>query len=104
TAARRRLEAKKTRTDMREWALKRRARTHHLIELGGLVMKAGLVELADDDSAALYGAFLAVAEKLGGEDRERTLTIWKRKGRHAFETEAGTNSASRASNTRAEGG
>lgn len=89
---------------MREWALKRRARTHHLIELGGLVMKAGLVELADDDSAALYGAFLAVAEKLGGEDREKALGIWKQEGRQAFEAEAGFNSVTRASNTRAEGG
>ena len=31
----------------------RRARTRHLIELGGLVAKAGLVELADDDRATL---------------------------------------------------
>jgi hypothetical protein len=29
----------------------RRERTRHLIELGGLVQKAGLVELADDDRA-----------------------------------------------------
>jgi hypothetical protein len=28
--------------------IKRRERTHQLIELGGLVAKAGLVELADD--------------------------------------------------------
>jgi hypothetical protein len=34
----------------------RRERTRHLIELGGLVQKAGLVELADDDRATLYGA------------------------------------------------
>jgi hypothetical protein len=36
----------------------RRERTRHLIELGGLVQKAGLVELADDDRATLYGAML----------------------------------------------
>lgn len=89
---------------MREWALKRRTRTRHLIELGGLVMKAGLVELADDDRAALYGAFLAVAEKLRSEDREKALAIWKRKGGQAFETEAGMNSPARASNTQPEGG
>ena len=48
-AARHRLEAAKARTDMREWQVKRRERTRQLIELGGLVVKAGLVELADDD-------------------------------------------------------
>jgi hypothetical protein len=36
----------------------RRERTRHLIELGGLVQKAGLVDLADDDRATLYGAML----------------------------------------------
>ncbi|MBG0792283.1 conjugal transfer protein TraD [Methylocystis sp. H62] len=89
---------------MRDWALKRRIRTRHLIELGGLVIKAGLVELTDDDRAALYGAFLAVAEKLRGEDREKALAIWKQRGRQAFEAEAGINSATRASNTQAERG
>ena len=42
TAARHRLEARKARTDMREWQVKRRERTRQLIELGGLVVKAGL--------------------------------------------------------------
>jgi hypothetical protein len=42
---------------MREWAVARRERTRHLIELGGLVVKAGLVDLTDDDRATLYGAF-----------------------------------------------
>ena len=45
------------RTDMREWQVKRRERTRQFFELGGLVVKAGLVELADDDRATLYGAF-----------------------------------------------
>jgi hypothetical protein len=103
-AARRRFEASKARTDMRDWALKRRTRTRHLIELGGLVIKAGLVELAADDRAALYGAFLAVADKLRGEEGARALATWKQKGRQAFEAEAGINSAARASNTQAEGG
>jgi hypothetical protein len=89
---------------MRDWSIKRRERTRHLIELGGLVIKAGLVELADDDRAALYCAFLAVAEKLRSEDREKALAIWKQKGRQAFEAEATINSAARASNTRSEGG
>lgn len=74
---------------MRDWAVKRRERTRHLIELGGLVIKAGLVELADDDRAVLYGAFLAVADKLRGEDREKALAIWKQKGGQAFESTTG---------------
>jgi hypothetical protein len=54
-------------------------RTHrHLIELGGLVQKAGLVELADDDRATLYGALLDLAAK-AREDRDR-LMLWKRRG------------------------
>ena len=55
---------------MREWQVKRRERTKQLIELGGLVAKADLVELTDDDRAALYGAFLTVAAKLRGPDGE----------------------------------
>ncbi len=65
----------------------RRERTRQLIELGGLVVKAGLVELADDDRATLYGAFLTVSSKLRGEEREQALVLWKRKGKRAFEME-----------------
>ena len=53
---------------MREWAVKRRERTRHLIELGGLVVKAGLVDLIDDDRTTLYGAFLTAAGKLQARD------------------------------------
>lgn len=80
----------KARTDMRGWQVKRRERTRQLIELGGLVVKAGLVELTDDDRAALYGAFLAVANKLRGEERGHALALWKRKGKRAFEAEQDT--------------
>ncbi len=65
--------------------MQRRERTRHLIELGGLVQKAGLVELTHDDRATLYGAFLSVADKLLGDDREQALAIWKRKGQRSFE-------------------
>lgn len=70
---------------MREWQVKRRERTRHLIELGGLVVKAGLVDLTEDDRATLYGAFLTVAAKLRGDEREQALTLWKRKGKRAFD-------------------
>lgn len=72
---------------MREWQVKRRERTRHLIELGGLVIKAGLVDLTDDDRATLYGAFLTVAVRLRGEERANALALWKRKGKRAFEAE-----------------
>lgn len=72
---------------MRDWQVKRRERTRQLIELGGLVVKAELVDLTDDDRATLYGAFLAVADKLRSEDREHALVRWQRKGKRAFENE-----------------
>ncbi|OHD00443.1 MAG: conjugal transfer protein TraD [Sphingomonadales bacterium RIFCSPLOWO2_12_FULL_63_15] len=75
---------------MRQWQVQRRERTRHLIELGGLVVKAGLVDLTDDDRPALYGAFLTVADRLRGEERANALALWKRKGKRAFETEQGS--------------
>ncbi|KTD99955.1 conjugal transfer protein TraD [Sphingopyxis sp. H038] len=75
---------------MREWVVKRRERTKQLIELGGLVVKAGLVDLTDDDRATLYGAFLAVAAILDGEERDQIIALWRRKGKRAFETEQET--------------
>ncbi|QDC36375.1 conjugal transfer protein TraD [Sphingobium fuliginis] len=72
---------------MREWVIKRRERTRCLIELGGLVTKAGLVDLTDDDRATLYGAFLTVADRLRGPERSNALTLWQRKGKRAFEAE-----------------
>jgi hypothetical protein len=75
---------------MRDWQVKWRERTRHLIELGGLVVKAGLVDLTDDDRAALYGAFLTVADRLRGEERSNALAIWQRKGKRAFAAEKET--------------
>jgi hypothetical protein len=83
-------QARKARTDMRDWAKARRERTHHLIELGGLVQKAGLVDLTDDDRATLLGAFLDIAGQLqGGNDTAPTdlKTRWRRAGLHAFDAE-----------------
>src|SRR3569623_1307584 len=59
--ARHRLEASRARTDNRAWVVKRRERTRQMIELGGLIAKAGLIELTDDDRAVILGA-LAEAE------------------------------------------
>jgi Conjugal transfer protein TraD len=79
-----RVEACQRRTDTRQWVMHRRERTRHLIELGGLVQKAGLVELTDDDRAVLLGAFLAVAAKLQGDESEQAITLWRRRGQRAF--------------------
>lgn len=68
--------------------VKRRERTRQLIELGGLVTKAGLVELTGDERATLYGAFISVAAKLRSEDREQALALWHRRGKRAFASEA----------------
>jgi hypothetical protein len=67
--------------------VKRRERTRHLIELGGLVVKSGLVELVNDDRDVLYGAFLELAFMLQGEAREQTLVLWRRRGARAFKGE-----------------
>ena len=73
---------------MREWQIRRRERTRQLIELGGLVAKAGLVDLADDDRAMLYGAFLWMADKLRSEEGTHAAALWERKGRRAFENDS----------------
>lgn len=82
---RNRLLARRARRDTRGWQVKRRERTRQLIELGGLVAKAGLVELTDDDRAVIFGVLVAAAAKLRGEDREKALTLWRRRGRRAFD-------------------
>lgn len=64
--------------------MKRRERTRQLIELGGLVVKAELVELTGDDRAAILGLLVEAAARLRGEDREQALTLWRRRGVRAF--------------------
>ncbi|KXV67016.1 conjugal transfer protein TraD [Gluconobacter oxydans] len=75
---------------MRDWAKQRRERTRHLIELGGLVQKAGLVELTADDRATLLGAFLELAEQLQGDENPSIAdlkTRWRRRGLNRFRAE-----------------
>ena len=67
--------------------MQRRERTRHLIELGGLVQKAGLVDLTDD-RATLYGALLELAGHARGDDAGDVLVLWKRRGKRAFDAEA----------------
>jgi hypothetical protein len=83
-AAHNRLLAKQARHDTRTWQVKRRERTHQLIELGGLVAKAGLVELTDDDRVMIFGALLDVAARLHSDDGDAAKLLWRRRGKHAF--------------------
>ena len=64
--------------------MKRRERTRQLIELGGLVAKADLIELTSDDRAVLLGLLIDAAATLRGETRERQLLLWRRRGQRAF--------------------
>ena len=92
TVLRNRLDRDRARDDRRVWVHDRRARTRHLIELGGLVQKAGLVELVDDDRATLLGAFLGIADQLrnGGDDGASPADLmarWRRRGLRAFDAD-----------------
>lgn len=69
---------------MRTWQIERRKRTRHLIELGGLVVKAGIVELTGDDRTAIYGALIWIAEKLRSDQGEHARGIWTKLGKMAF--------------------
>jgi hypothetical protein len=75
---------------MRTWQIERRKRTRHLIELGGLVVKAGIVDLTGDDRAAIYGALIWAADKLQSDERNKALALWTMKGKQAFEAERAT--------------
>jgi hypothetical protein len=65
--------------------VKRRERTRQLIELGGLVAKAGLVELTDDDRVVIFGIMIDASASLRGDGREQALALWRRRGKRAFE-------------------
>lgn len=67
--------------------MKRRERTRQLIELGGLIVKAGIIELADDDRGVIFGALLNIAATLRSEQREQALLLWRRNGKRAFASE-----------------
>ena len=92
-----RLTLVRARHDTRDWVQERRARTRQLIELGGLVQKAGLVELLDDDRATLLGALLELAGRLQAQEDGRqegkaetpaTLKArWRRRGLRAFDAD-----------------
>lgn len=73
--------------------MKRRERTRQLIELGGLIVKAGIEELVDDDRAVIFGMLLEAAGKLRDDDTERQRLLWRRRGQREFETGQGDGSS-----------
>src|SRR3984957_16921380 len=89
-AARNRQQAARARHDMRAWQIERRKRTRHLIELGGLVAKAGIVDLTGDDRAIILGALLWMANKLKSNQSEQARALWAAKGKEAFAVERAT--------------
>ena len=78
---------------MRAWQVERRKRTRHLIELGGLVLKAELVDLTNDDRTMILGALLWVADKLKSDQGERARALWAAMGKQAFDADAATRNA-----------
>ncbi|MDT8278497.1 conjugal transfer protein TraD [Roseomonas mucosa] len=77
----------------RDWRAERRARTRHLIELGGLVLKSGLVELVADDRATLLGLLLDDADRLRGLDEaggrpDEVKARARHRGLKAFDADA----------------
>ena len=80
-----RLDQQRAKLQLEENRLKeagRKARTRRLIEAGGLMDKAGLLDL---DSAVLYGALLQVAADANNGER---VEQWRVAGGRAFDREA----------------
>jgi hypothetical protein len=88
---------------MRLWRVERRKRTRHLIELGGLVVKAGLVNLTGDDRAIILGALLWMADKLKSNQGEQARALWAAKGKEAFAAERETDAPTLAGNAAGSG-
>ena len=97
-------------TGTRDWQRARRARTRLLIEYGGLVVKAGLAELLEDDRATLLGGLFSLRDQLKGlaesdDAPPATLKLrWRRRGLNAFAADANADAGANASNGRGPGG
>jgi len=87
-----RLGQQRARLQLEENSLReaeRKARTRRLIEAGGLVDKAGLLEV---DSAVLYGALMQVAAEARSTER---VEQWRVSGGRAFDHETKARAAGR---------
>jgi len=86
---RNRLDDTRDRAGLRDYARERREHTRQLIELGELVQRSGLVELAGGDRPALLGAFLEVVDRFRegerqGRGRADLLAPWRERGSRAI--------------------
>jgi hypothetical protein len=75
---------------MRAWQVDRRKRTRHLIDPGGLVINAGIVDLTGDDCATIFGSLLWMANKLQSDRGEQARALWAAMGKHAFKVDPAT--------------
>jgi|GEM_PF-1316311 len=81
-------DARKARAEQEAARLKlmqRKERTRHLIEVGGLLVKAGIDQLPP---AALYDRFLRIAAE--AKDDSKAVAAWERAGGKHFQKEADT--------------
>jgi|GEM_PF-723707 len=81
---------------MRTWQVERRKRTRRLIELGGLVLKSGIVDLTGDDRATIFGALIWMADKLRSDQGEQARKLWTATGKQAFEADRSAYAHNRA--------
>jgi uncharacterized protein (DUF111 family) len=79
---------------MRDWQMKRRERTRHLIELGGLVVKSRLADLVDDDRAVIFGIVVEATARLHGDTADQQILLWRRRGQRAFNNDRSNGAAS----------
>lgn len=75
------------RNDPRPWVQERRERTRHLIQLGGLVDKAGLPALTSQQSNTLLGALLILADRLANDRNDDFRETCRQRGRAAFDAD-----------------
>ena len=72
---------------MRSWQIECGRRTRHLIELGGILVKAGIVEGAGDDRAVILGALLWMADRRQSDQGEHARNLRVAKGKRSFEVD-----------------
>jgi hypothetical protein len=75
---------------MRAWQVERRKRTRRLIELGGFVVKSGIVDLTGDNRATIFGALLWMADRLKSDQGVHARALWTAKGKQAFDIDSAT--------------
>lgn len=82
------LIASPARHETRDWQMQRRDRTRQLIELVGSIATSGLIDLTEGDPSVIFGIFVEAISKVGGEDKESLLRLWRRRRKRAFEDDS----------------